>query len=268
MGSERTRRMRMPQRGWVMVMAGLALAACSETAGPELVLDETLNADVAMVAAQATIDDVTDMWLTQELLGPVGIPGLHGGRGLPEGNPNRRGDLSRSHTVTLYDADGVEMGEYDPLLTDRIVAVMDASASRDGVRWDATMERHREMELSGLAGEETERTWNGSGTDAVNRTRFDDDAGERSYAMQGSVAIADVVVAVPRQENPWPLSGSITRHVDVTIVNGPNGDESFERTATITFNGTQFATLVVDGEVFEVDLADRRGRRPERQRGG
>ena len=49
---------------------------------------------------------------------------------------------------------------------------------------------------------------------------------------------------------PYPLSGTVTRDVTVVIV-----------------NGTQFATLSVDGESFEVDLSPRDGRHPLRNRG-
>ena len=130
------------------------------------------------------------------------------------------------------------------------------------------MERHREMVISGLEGEETERVHNGTGTDEIHRTGFDDEGGERSYTMSGDVTITDVVVGVPRSENPWPLSGTITRVVEATILNGPNGDRTVERTVVVTFDGTQFATLEVNGETFVIDLADRRGNRPQRPRPG
>ncbi len=54
----------------------------------------------------------------------------------------------------------------------------------------------------------------------------------------------------------------------VVIVNGPNGDETRTRHVVITFNGTQFATMTVDGESFEVDLSTRSGRHPFRKRAG
>jgi hypothetical protein len=71
---------------------------------------------------------------------------------------------------------------------------------------------------------------------------------------------------VPRAENPWPLSGTITRVITVVITNGPNGDVTHERTVVITFNGTQFVTLTVNGEEFELDLAARLSDRGVRRR--
>ena len=69
---------------------------------------------------------------------------------------------------------------------------------------------------------------------------------------------------VPRSENPWPLSGTIIHHALITFTR-PDGERTRERTATITFNGTQFVIVNVNGEDFEIDLADRTGRRPPRR---
>ena len=71
---------------------------------------------------------------------------------------------------------------------------------------------------------------------------------------------------VPREDNPYPLSGTITRDMTAVIVNGPNGDETRTRHVIITFNGTQFPTMTVNGELFEVDLSTREGRHPLRRR--
>jgi hypothetical protein len=68
------------------------------------------------------------------------------------------------------------------------------------------------------------------------------------------------VVPVPGSESPWPLSGTITRHWVITITNGPNGDATRERTVVVTFNGTQFATITVNGETSELDLGTRPGK--------
>ncbi len=85
--------------------------------------------------------------------------------------------------------------------------------------------------------------------------------------MTSTSAIEDVVHPVPRTDDAWPLSGTITRNVTVNIVNGPNGDETKTRTVVITFNGTNLPTMTVDGESFEIDLSTRSGRHPFRRRG-
>jgi len=79
--------------------------------------------------------------------------------------------------------------------------------------------------------------------------------------MSSSSVITDVVRAVPKEENNpfvprekilYPLSGTITRDVTVVILNGRNGDETRTKHVVITFNGTQFVTMTVDGEPIEV----------------
>ena len=85
--------------------------------------------------------------------------------------------------------------------------------------------------------------------------------------MSSTSLIEDVVHPVPRTHDAWPLSGTITRDVTIVVVNGPDGDVTKSRTVVITFNGTNLATMTVDGESFEIDLSTRSGRHPFRRRG-
>lgn len=238
----------------------LALAACEGATSPAATDTASLNLDVATVAADATVDDVMEM-----TLGPAGT-GIGVGIGFgPGGLP--RSDLAHSRTVTFLDADGNPMEAYDPLTTAAVHVVAEITGSRENDLWSATVERTRDHVVSGLLGEETERTWNGTGTDAVSRTRFVDGEDDREYSMSGSVVVEDVVVGLPRSEHPWPLSGTITRHVVVTVLNTPGGDRTEERTAVVTFDGTRYATLTVNGEEYEIDLAERHGGRPRHRHG-
>jgi hypothetical protein len=82
------------------------------------------------------------------------------------------------------------------------------------------------------------------------------------------VTVDDVVVPHPRNDDhdPWPLSGTITTHVQGSVtVNGET--RTFDRTVVITFDGTQYAKAVVTGSTvsgeFTIDLANRRlGHKP------
>jgi hypothetical protein len=179
-----------------------------------------------------------------------------------------RAGLERDRDVRFYDAEGIEQDAYDALTTARIEIETTIEGEIERDRMSASVSRSRDMTVTGLAGEETERTFNGSGESEISRTRVTDDAGTRSYEMESEADIDDVVRAVDRQAQPWPLSGTITRHVEIEIENGPNGDESRERTTVLTFNGTQYATLTVDGEEYEVDLAARAAERASRKKGG
>lgn len=248
-----------------LALAALAaVAGCDDTGTLPEVETVRLNADVAEVVADAALEDLAVM--NDLVLGPA--MGPRGGPfGMPGGLGSRAG-LEKDRTVTFFDTDGAEQEAFDALTTAsvRIVTTVEGEIERDA--FSASVERRRDLTVTGLAGEETERTWNGTGSSEVSRTRVTDDAGTRSYDMESSAEIEDVVRAVDRVAQPWPLSGSITRHVEVVVVNGPNGDVSFERTTVLTFNGTQFATLEVDGESYEVDLAARAQDRASRRKGG
>ena len=59
--------------------------------------------------------------------------------------------------------------------------------------------------------------------------------------------MTDVVVPVPFAHDSWPLSGSITTHLVTS--------DGVDLTAVLTFNGTRYADLTVNGMTTTVDLA-------------
>jgi hypothetical protein len=229
----------------------LTLAACSDTVGPEA-FEESLTLDAAMIAADATIDEYGDLGL------------LFGGGALPAAS--RADTRIVEHTATFFDDFGNEQGERDPLTTASIHLVIEATREFSRDSWTATGTRSRNLVISGLLGEETTRIVNGTGNSSVNRSQHADEDGERTYDMTSVSVIENVVHAVPRTEDSWPLSGTITRDVTVNVINGPNGDVTRTRTVVITFDGTNWATMTVGEDVFEVDLSTRSGRHPFRKR--
>jgi len=236
-----------------MVLVAVALAGCAEgTTAPDSV-DQLASAAVAALAADAALEDLATM---DEV-----VPGPGGAFAAPQ----RAGNFERERTVTYYDAAGAEQDAFDALTTAsiRFVLSIEGEVSREG--FFASVERHRDTRVTGLLGEEETRTWNGEGDSRWERVRVNDE-GEHSYEAEASLVIDDVVRAVDRVAHPWPLSGTITRAVEITITNGPNGDETRERTVVITFDGTQFATLTIDGEpANDIDLETREGRNPLRR---
>lgn len=248
------------------VAAALAVTGCSDNLGPDA-LDEALLLDMAVVAADATLEDVA-MWMQPFGFGLQGVLGF-GDRAVPGRPGGERGvghSLSGTRSATFFDADGVEQAAYDPLTTDRIDFVMDVQGDVSRDAWSATISRTREMTITGLAGEETHRTWNGEGTETVSRSRHSDDGEQRSYEMSGSFTYSDVVVPIPGSDSRYPVSGTITREMTGTR-SGPEGESTRAVEMTITFDGDETATIVANGETFEVDLTARRGRHPLRPRG-
>lgn len=231
----------------------LVLAACSDTVGLESSFEDSLTLDVAMIAADAAIDEFGDLAL------------LFGGGAFPA--PSAASPRTVTYTATFYDADGNEQGTRDPLTTASIHLIVEATHEFSRDSWSATGTRSRDLWITGLEGEETSRTVNGTGSGTVTRSQHTDSDGTRTYDMSSTSVIENVVHPVPRTDDAWPLSGTITREVTINIVNGPNGDVTKSRTVVITFNGTNLATMTVGGETFEIDLSTRSGRHPFRRRG-
>ncbi len=232
----------------LIALSVLAFAACDDN--PTDILDTTtadqaINYDVAMVSADATIEDVLAFRNPQD-----GGSFMFGREG--------------SRTATFYDADGNEQDVYDEATTASIHIIMEMSRELERRNWTADVMREREMTVTGLVGDETTRTVNGSGSEAVTRSRHSDTGGLRTYEMTGTRTMENVVHAVPSETNPYPLSGTITRNMTITITTEANGTVTRTKEVIITFNGTQYPEMLVDGEVFAIDLAAGPGERPFR----
>ncbi len=239
------------------------LGACKDASSPAQ--SDALLTNAATVVADATIEDAT-LAMTPFGFGLRAGPALAGGHGTgPLGGAGGiGGSLSGTRSVTFYDADGYTQAAYDSLTTASIHVVFDLSGDVTRGGWSAGIDRTRDWTVSGLEGHETTRTFNGSGTETVSRSRTSQDGTQSSFDINGSITYDDVVVPVPGSDPRWPLSGTITRTMTVNVVNGPNGDVTRTVDATVTFDGTSTATAVVNGRTIQIDLTTRPGRFPFR----
>jgi hypothetical protein len=255
--------------GLSAIPAVALLAACSETQAP-MDDDALFNYDVAQYVAETNSDDIVLMTTEAQFAMSPGLANHQNCERRPLSRircqPRRfsgDGNLNIARDVTYYTFDGdvlVVMDEYDALNTEAInyVVTLEGSreATRDGRQLSMTVSRASDYTVSGLFGEETQRIWNGSGSAEVNRTRTSDDQGTRTYDMSSTKTVDNVIIAVPRA-GTWPLSGTITREVTVEVVDGLEDPRTRTRTVVITFDGTQFATIDINGEVFTLDLENR-----------
>lgn len=234
--------------------AAIAAASCSNDA-PAPTDASSVNADVATFTAEAVGQDIEFMH------GPGGFLGF-GFRGGPGGFEctSFTGDIvSVERTCTFYDGLGAVQSAYDSLTTASATIHVSVTGAIDRGDWgSASFSRTRDLTVSGLEGEETSRTWNGSGSSTMTgfHTSRDGDSVQMDLASTGS--ITDLVLPYPKTSASWPLSGTIAFSVTVTFTGGPHDGETVTRDVTVTFDGTQYATVTVNGETFTVDLAQRR----------
>lgn len=254
----------------VIIAAAVGLAGCEQGSGPNAA--DRLGFDAAVVAADGAKEDL-EMMHGPKLGGPGGVfPQLLGGR--PECpktqdiflcDPIERDGISYTRTITYRDADGKPQDGYDEAFTASIEYEITISGDKERTGWSASMTRNLNLIVTGLLAGTGTVEWDGSGWSEVARSRHFDDGTERSYAMSSTSQIVDVVMPYPREEDSWPLSGSVTRSMSVTRGSG----ETVQKEVTIEFDGTSVVTVTVDGETFTADLSERNfGPRHMKEGGG
>ena len=241
-------RMWMRPFAFAAVLALGAVACEDGTTDTNAFDDAGLRLDAALVAADGMFQDLAHMEGPSTWAGP--------GIGPEAGGIEIQGSRSFSKTVTFFDSDGIEQNGYDPETTASMHIVADLTREVTHTFWNAEIERHRDMTVAGLEGTETERTWNGTSSGEIEKSRHPEGGVVRTYNMTSSAVISDVVRVIPRADNPYPKSGSITRTIHaVRTVDGV--EEVRDVVATITFDGDNTATMTVDGESWEINLDER-----------
>lgn len=240
----------------------VTLAACNaESTGPELtpLADLAISRDIATQSAEAAAEDV-------ELMGgPTGQFGFGFAASLSSGDdaPFQCGTHTRDlltivRTCTFKNAAGATQSGYDATTTASAIIHAEVTGKIERENWSAEVERIRDLTVTGLAGAETSRTWNGTGTGKSTRSRHKEGTETRTYDVSCTSTRTNVVVNLPRSENRWPVSGTINRQCTIKITGGPNDGKTVERTVTITFNGTQMVPITVNGKAFTLDLKTRK----------
>ncbi|MFL5616478.1 MAG: hypothetical protein ACJ796_22620 [Gemmatimonadaceae bacterium] len=270
----------------VIAPIALVIAACSsDSTSPIQISADDVNQAAVISASDATAEDVgilsaSDMTMSggavQNRVGgtltlsriPVGAAPSYTwtfGDGCTYSASNGRftcppisaGGLTLNRDYAFFTADQTAQSAYDASATASanfhvsVAGVHVADAGAD------TVNRDRTLTVSGLSGTETSRTWNGTGarTDGGYRTQGDV---KRSYHVSDAVTVSNVLVNLPRSSNPWPISGTITRHVTGTAAvekSGVSKSFALDRTVTVTFNGTQYAAVAVGGNSYTLDLS-------------
>jgi hypothetical protein len=158
----------------------------------------------------------------------------------PNSLPN---GLVETHSYQFLDASNTPQSAFDSLTTASIHFTSSLTGTTTG-RHGSKIDDQHDLTVSGLAGVETSRTWNGTGTSA-----HQDSLGHALIVTNVNTSITNVVIPVSRSSNPYPLSGTIATH---TTVSG--GLMPIDETVSLTFNGTRYATLTLNGVTYTVDL--------------
>ena len=234
---------------YLAVAAAVLAAGCNTDA---VTGDSLINQDVAMVSAESAAQNI------EAMRGPGGMHGFGFSalRGKFECNGGDRFGLTVTRTCIYKDAAGNAQAAFDELTTASVAVHLEVKGGFGREGMTGAIDRKSDLLVTGLAGAETKMTWNGSGSGTSSRVKTPDGATVQ-YDMTETEATKDVVIPVPRTDTSWPLSGVITRKVTVKFTGGDKDGTTETRDVTITFDGTQFATVVVNGETFQFDLTKR-----------
>ncbi|MEO8449670.1 MAG: hypothetical protein ABI647_07775 [Gemmatimonadota bacterium] len=256
---------------------GLLAAACSNdsSTSQNQALNPLFDRDAALVAGDATAEDVAAASdpgnpsamtaVGSAAFAPASPPGGFYTEGCTfnptsqrlECQPVQRDGLTIQRSFQFTAANGSIQQAFDRLATAAANVTADVSGQVARENWTATVDRHRDLTATGLSGHETERTWNGTGNGTVARSKHTDGTETRTYDITYTTGVNSVVVPVPHTADSWPLSGSITREMSIKIEGGPRDGQTVERTATVTFNDTQFVPITINGKTFTFDLKTR-----------
>ena len=249
------------------------LAACGDNAGTTGPADNTATAravtlDVATVAGDAATEDVQTFRVNTGAFGIAQATDFERfSRWAPcplDAATNRfvcaeraRGAFTYNRSYAFFDAAGAAQTAYSGTTTASANFRWTLAGNITKARWSGSMSRNRDITLAGLLGPNAAITVNGTGAAERQRTAFlrDSSGLSRSYDMQSSLTIANVVTPAIQLPDAWPASGTVTRNFTVTKIGAVGGETTFTRNSVVTFNGTRYVPLTVNGTAFTLDLA-------------
>ncbi len=240
----------------------------------QLTSDDTLEA-VAYSVGQATVADLSVFGTSGTMLGfdassaaaafsisPASRSNALGGgctfdsgTGRFDCPPVTTDGLTLVRSFAFFDASGSPMMKFDST-----TASANIMATETGVRPSLTgadtVNRNRNVTVSGLLGHNTTRIWNGSGVRS-DGGYWSDRLALRTYDVQDNTTFTNIVVTLPRLLHLWPTSGSVSRSVRVTgSVNRGGVIKTFtvSKDITVTFNGTEQVPMTIGGVSYTLDL--------------
>jgi hypothetical protein len=212
------------QRSTMTVALAVLAAACSDgtSVRGSLVSDASISADVAASSGDAIVASLGAM-IGNESSGSLST--LRSGAVASLEDPT----LNYSRTTVCLDADGNVVDGCRPLSSVHKIATdlaIDGSRSgqitkRNGetVTWSGAVHRsaHDTVTRNFTDGTETSRTHDGNGA-AYDTTTYSDANVSRLFEEAANDSVRALTWNLPRFSNPWPVSGSIVRNVQIHVV--------------------------------------------------
>jgi len=246
-----------------LTLALAALTACGDSAtAPRIapVSDAQISADVAALTGDAAARDVGELAADEALAGGSTVCPYDAATGYHTCTRVTERGLELVRKYQFRDASETPTQNYDASTTASIVFERTAdgtlSGTTDGgLAWVKITHQSATRTVSGLAGTETQRLWQGNGASA-DTASYTGPLATRRYAATTTHMANDVVVRLPRSTYPWPQSGTITRTVNakLTVDGSTDASRIISRTAVVTFNGTSTVPITVNGLACTLDL--------------
>lgn len=244
-----------------LIAAAAAFTACSSStdAGVAAVSDARLISDIANASGDAIANDIAELTLNETF---AGLPA-------PSADPASPG-ITVARTRTCFAAGQIQAA-CNATTTDsvQLTITMSGTISRTNATpsgadtMTVAVHRARSLTISGLSGTETTRIHNGFGGSS-DTTHFSGTTSgtSRSRTMTNTAldSIQAIVFAVPRNSNPFPVSGRYVRNITgkITVTSGSDtGERTFTRRIVVTFpaDGAGNVAISINGQNCSLNIS-------------
>lgn len=242
----------------------VTLAACGgdgSTAPAATLSDAQITGDIAAQVGDGVAASTIEFDVEQSIAttGGGSCPLAAGSTTLHRCARTSANGLAFERSYEFLDASLTPRAQYDANTTASIDFLLSVDGTVTRPQFAAAIHRRHARTVSGLAGAETQRVWNGTAT-VRDTTTHTGERATRRYVVATTETTTNVVVGVPRSANAYPLSGSVTRVMNIVgSIEGAarSAQRTVSRTATVTFNGTANVPLRIGAASCMLNLDTR-----------
>jgi hypothetical protein len=162
--------------------------------------------------------------------------------------------LTITRQIRFWSGGSLALG-WSPTLTDSVNHRWSRTGTFESVLKPGKMFSINEADTASMVvthGPPALHTWNGAGI-AHDSSTYPVNGITRIFAYTAADTAAALTFTMPRSANPYPTSGSISRHLSLHVTAG-GFDKTVTRDATVTFDGSSTAVLQVGALTCNLDL--------------